>query len=126
VFIANYEFSLPRSSRAAVEVQHAGERSFVVRLSGRRRAALARPRRRCSAKERTSTITSPTTRLALLILCGLLLLGAAACGGGATVESEVTTATVGQQLIGLKKALDSGAINQKEYERERKKIPDKK
>jgi len=38
----------------------------------------------------------------------------------------VTTATIGQQLIGLKKALDSGAINQKEYERERKKILDKK
>ena len=43
-------------------------------------------------------------------------------GGGAEVKSEVTTTTVGQQLIDLKKALDAGAINQQEYEQQRKKI----
>jgi hypothetical protein len=61
--------------------------------------------------------------LVLLAVCGLLLFGVAACGGGgAEVRSEVTTTTTGQQLIDLKKALDSGAMTQQEYEKERKKI----
>jgi hypothetical protein len=38
----------------------------------------------------------------------------------------VSTTTTGQQLIDLKKALDAGAINQQEYEKERKKILEKK
>lgn len=59
-------------------------------------------------------------------VCGILLLGLAACGGGgADVRSEVTTTTVGQQLIDLKKALDSGAMTQQEYEQQRKKILEK-
>jgi hypothetical protein len=64
--------------------------------------------------------------LLLLLVCGVLLGGAVACGGGgADIKSEVTTTTVGQQLLDLKKALDAGAIDQKEYERERKKILDR-
>jgi hypothetical protein len=43
-------------------------------------------------------------------------------GGGAKVESDISTTTRGQQLMDLKKALDSGAINQKEYEALRKKV----
>lgn len=71
--------------------------------------------------------TSLPKTLVLLAVCGLLLLGAAACGGGgAEVRSEVSTTTTGQQLIDLKKALDSGAINQKEYDQERKKILERK
>jgi hypothetical protein len=61
--------------------------------------------------------------LVLLAVCGVLLFGVPACGGGgAEVRSEVTTTTTGQQLIDLKKALDSGAMTQQEYEKERKKI----
>jgi len=64
--------------------------------------------------------------LMLLVVCGVLLGGVVACGGGgAEVKSEVSTTTVGQQLLDLKKALDAGAITQKEYERERKKILDR-
>jgi hypothetical protein len=49
-----------------------------------------------------------------------------ACGGGdSAVKSEITTTTTGQQLTDLKKALDAGAINQSEYETQRKKILDK-
>ena len=61
--------------------------------------------------------------LVLVAVCGLLLFGAAACGGGgADVRSEVTTTTTGQQLMDLKKALDSGAMTQQEYETERKNV----
>ncbi len=68
-------------------------------------------------------ITSLTKKLVLLGVCGFLLLGVTACGGGgADVKSEITTTTVGQQLIDLKKALDSGAMTQQEYEQQRKKI----
>ncbi len=70
---------------------------------------------------------SLTHLLALLAVCGLFAFGVAACGGGgAEVKSEVSTTTTGQQLIDLKKALDAGAINQQEYEKERKKILEKK
>jgi hypothetical protein len=61
-------------------------------------------------------------RAVALAVCGLLLLGVAACGGGAKVKSEVSTTTVGQQLMDLKKALDTGTMTQQEYEKERKKI----
>jgi hypothetical protein len=63
----------------------------------------------------------------LVGLCGLLLVGVAACGGGgAEVQSNVTTTTTGQQLMDLKKALDSGAMTQKEYDQERKKVLERK
>jgi hypothetical protein len=66
-------------------------------------------------------------KLVLLAVCGFLLLTVGACGGGgAEVKSEVTTTTVGQQLIDLKKALDTGAMTQQEYEQQRKKILEQK
>jgi len=46
-------------------------------------------------------------------------------GGGAKVQEDISTATKGQQLIDLKKALDSGVITQKEYDESRKKILEK-
>lgn len=56
-------------------------------------------------------------------LLAALVLGLAGCsGGGADVKSEINTTTKGQQLLDLKKALDAGAINQQEYERERQRI----
>ena len=71
--------------------------------------------------------TSLTKKLVLLAVCGLLVISLGACGGGgAEVKSEVTTTTTGQQLIDLKKALDAGAMNQQEYEQQRKKILDQK
>lgn len=55
-------------------------------------------------------------------LLAALIMGLAGCGGGTEVKSEITTTTKGQQLTDLKKALDAGAINQDEYERERQRI----
>jgi hypothetical protein len=70
--------------------------------------------------------TSLLRVLVLVALCGFLVAGVVACGGGgAEVRSEVSTTTTGQQLMDLKKALDSGAMTQKEYEQERKKILEK-
>jgi hypothetical protein len=55
-----------------------------------------------------------------------LILGLTGCGGGgAEMKSEISTTTTGQQLMDLKKALDSGAITQDEYDKERKKILNK-
>jgi len=68
---------------------------------------------------------SVAERLALLAMCGVLMFGAVACGGGAEVQSKVSTATVGQQLLDLKKAYDSGAVTKQEYEQQRKKILEK-
>lgn len=71
--------------------------------------------------------TAFSKTLALFLVCGLLVLGAVACGGGgAEVRSEVSTTTTGQQLMDLKKALDSGAMTQKEYDQERAKILERK
>jgi hypothetical protein len=67
--------------------------------------------------------TTMTRGLLLAAVCGVLGLGVVACGGGgAEVRSEVTTTTVGQQLMDLKKAYDAGAMTKDEYEKERKKV----
>jgi hypothetical protein len=55
-----------------------------------------------------------------------LILGLAGCGGGgAEMKSEISTTTTGQQLMDLKKALDSGALSKEEYDKEREKILEK-
>jgi hypothetical protein len=67
-----------------------------------------------------------TNGLKTLALAGLvaLTLGLTGCGGGdSTIKAETTT--TGQQLMDLKKAYEEGAISEKEYERQRKKILDK-
>lgn len=59
----------------------------------------------------------------MAIACGLLLGLLSACGGTKVVQSTVSV-SVGQQLIDLKKAKDSGAISQREYDASYKKIVD--
>ena len=57
-----------------------------------------------------------------------VVLGGCCCGGGKTkVETTTTTitTTTGQQLIDLKKAYDSGAITQKQYDRMKQEIIEK-
>jgi hypothetical protein len=61
----------------------------------------------------------------LLIALSMTAMLSACGGGGSTLQSEISTTTTGQQLIDLKKALDAGAINQSEYEKQRKKILEK-
>jgi hypothetical protein len=57
------------------------------------------------------------------VLVGSLLLLSSGCGGGgAETRTTVSTTTIGQQLSDLKKAYDTGAISEDEYNRLREKI----
>jgi hypothetical protein len=57
--------------------------------------------------------------LVVAVLLGSLIAGC--CGGGTTVKSttpvNVSTIPVGQQLIELQKAYESGAISESEYKK---------
>lgn len=62
-------------------------------------------------------------RISGLIAAVALAAAVAGCGGGsADVKSVTTTTTTGQQLIDLKKALDTGAITQEQYDREKARL----
>lgn len=62
-------------------------------------------------------------RIARAAALGLIVISFAACGGGgAESKTDIKTTTLGQELSDLKKALDDGAINQKDYDRQKKKI----
>ena len=58
-----------------------------------------------------------------MIAAIFLLATVAACGGGdADVETTTNNTTVGQELLDLQAALQSGAITQDEYDEQREKI----
>ena len=65
----------------------------------------------------------------VLILIVLISLNVAACGGKKTQsdvnKSETTTTTLGQELIDLDKAYKDGIITQKEYEKAKKALLEK-
>jgi outer membrane murein-binding lipoprotein Lpp len=61
-------------------------------------------------------------RFGALVLAVSLLAG---CGGGAEVKTTTTTVSVGQQLIDLKKARDSGSMTQSEYDKAKKQLIDR-
>ncbi|MGA2544718.1 MAG: SHOCT domain-containing protein [Verrucomicrobiota bacterium] len=65
---------------------------------------------------------------AMLALCAILLcggcIGGLNLGGGA--KTEVRTPTLGQQLIDLQKARDSGAISPAEYDAKKAELLSKK
>jgi hypothetical protein len=58
-------------------------------------------------------------RSAAAMLC--LALGVAGCGGSEVVRPAVNV-SVGQQLIDLKKARDSGALSPREYESQKSQL----
>ncbi len=59
--------------------------------------------------------------LAIAFVLGLPL-AFTGCGGGAEVEQHISTVSKGKELEDLKRALDEGAINQKEYDGLREKV----
>ena len=70
------------------------------------------------------------TRFRTLVALGLIfmLLSATACGclgggnGKTKVETTTTTTTLGQELSDLQKAHESGAIDDKQYEKAKKEL----
>lgn len=64
----------------------------------------------------------------VVMLAGAFLGGCCCPGGGTTntkTETTINTTTTGQQLIDLQKALDSGAITENEYNKQKQDILDK-
>jgi hypothetical protein len=62
----------------------------------------------------------------LAIAAAVATLTLAGCGGGgADIRTTTTTVSVGQQMIDLKKARDSGSISQSEYERLKQQLMDR-
>jgi len=65
----------------------------------------------------------------VLMLFFLIVLGAsfAGCGGGgAELKSHTTTTTLGKELMDLEAVYKKGVITEKEYERARKKLLNRK
>jgi hypothetical protein len=61
------------------------------------------------------------SRAGALVLAASLAL-AGCWGGGADVRNSTRSTTVGQELIDLQRARDQGVIDEREYERQRKRI----
>ena len=62
--------------------------------------------------------------IAVIIAIGLAT-GVSGCGGGGAktqTQTDIRTTTKGQELLDLQKAYESGALSQKEYERQKQKI----
>ncbi len=55
----------------------------------------------------------------MLLLSGCIVLS---LGGGTKTTSEVTKASVGQQLVDLQKAKDAGALTEAEYQVQKAKL----
>jgi hypothetical protein len=77
-------------------------------------------------------MASPALRRAVPALLLLSVAGCLSIGGGSDTTSTTSTVvqpTIGQQLVDLKKALDTGAVSKEEYETLRQRIlsprPDK-
>ena len=61
--------------------------------------------------------------LLTVAIAAVLSVGLTGCGGGSTTATtEVSTQTLGQELIDLKKAYDSGAMTEREYNRAREQL----
>jgi hypothetical protein len=64
----------------------------------------------------------PSLRTFLPAIALALLLGLSGCGSSSKANVTVkgtTTISIGQELLDLKRALDEGAINQRDYDKVR-------
>ena len=62
----------------------------------------------------------------LALITAISLLSGCAFSLGSSEKHEVTTPTLGQQLVDLKKAHDAGAISDTEYQAQKAKLLDNK
>lgn len=60
-------------------------------------------------------------RIRKAVILSTLAAALGACGGGEVVRPNVTV-SVGQQLIDLKKARDSGALSDREYQSQKQQL----
>ena len=63
----------------------------------------------------------------VMVAAGALIGGCCCPGGGSSTtktETTINTTTTGQQLIDLQKAYESGAISEKEYNKQKQEILD--
>ena len=60
--------------------------------------------------------------LAMIILIPFWAALTGCGGGGADVKSDISTTTVGQELMDLKSAYEKGVITQEQYENAKEKI----
>ena len=73
-------------------------------------------------------INSWISRVLIVVLAGAFVSGCCCPGGGGSsskTETHINTTTTGQQLIDLQKAFESGAITEKEYNKQKQEILDK-
>lgn len=63
----------------------------------------------------------------VLLLVIVMSLLAGCCGGGTStkIDTQTSTRTVGEQMIDLQKAYDSGAITEREYKKAKQDILDR-
>lgn len=61
-------------------------------------------------------------QLSIVLSGTALALGLVACGSRTEVIAPTVNVSIGQQLIDLKRARDSGAISQSEWESQKKKL----
>lgn len=69
---------------------------------------------RCALKTKTRGVAA--------VILALPMATSVVGDGGAELKSEVRTTTTGQELLDLKKALESDAMSQQEYEAHRNKV----
>src|SRR5512135_727250 len=84
-----------------------------------RQGQVTGPIRQSTSKEHAMRITRIVVAA---IMVGSPLALAGCLGGGADVEQHISTVSKGKELEDLKRALDEGAIDQKDYEKVREKI----
>jgi hypothetical protein len=76
---------------------------------------------RCCPIRREDAMSRATTRIAAAVAVLCVTVALAGCGGNEVVRPTVNV-SVGQQLIDLKKARDSGALTEKEYQSQKSKL----
>lgn len=61
-------------------------------------------------------------RISRGLCASALVLGVAACGSSTAVVAPTVNVSIGQQLIDLKKARDSGALTPSQWEQQKKQL----
>jgi hypothetical protein len=78
-----------------------------------------------ATKEVTRGATMKRPGMTAVMIAMILATTVSGCGGGGAksqTQTDVRTTTTGQELLDLQKAYESGAMSKNEYEKQKKKI----